>query len=410
MFTFSKPKISTDEKEIDELLSRGIENVFPNREFVKAKLMKGEKISLYLGIDPTGPTLHLGHVIPLLKLSKFQKLGHQIILLMGDFTAMIGDPTDKSATRKQLTHKEVMENLREYQKQASKFISFSGPNKALFKFNSEWLGQLKFSDVLSLASEMTVQQMLERDMFDKRMKEGKPIHIHEFMYPLMQGYDSVAMGVDGEIGGNDQTFNMLAGRNLLKSLKNKEKFVISTKLLVDSSGAKMGKTEGNMVSLNQDPEEMFGRVMSWDDGLIIPGFEIITSVPESDILVMKDSLSSGKNPKELKMYLARELVTLCHSEKDAKRAEESFENTFVKRGVPEDVVEVSVARETKLVDILMVQEVVISKSEFRRLVSEGAITKTVEGGEVEKITDVDSPVSSGVYKIGKRRFIKINVL
>ena len=407
MFNLSRHKIIVDEKEIDELLTRGIENVFPSREFLKSKMMKGERVSIYLGIDPTGPTLHMGHVIPLLKLSKFQKLGHQIILLMGDFTAMIGDPSDKTATRKKLSHDQVMENLKEYQKQASKFISFSGSNKALFKFNSEWLGKLNFAQVLDLASLVTVDQMLKRDMFARRNEEGKPIYIHEFMYPLMQGYDSVAMDVDGEIGGNDQTFNMLTGRDLMKSIKNKEKFVIATKLLIDSSGKKMGKTENNMVSLDQTPEEMFGRVMSWGDGLIVPGFELITNIPMSDILVIKESLDSGKNPRDLKVYLARELVTMYYSEKEAKKAEESFENTFAKGGVPEDVIEVTVAKDTSLSDILMVQEMIISKSEFRRLVSEGAITNTVTG---EKITNTDAIVSDGTYKIGKRRFIKVKVL
>jgi tyrosyl-tRNA synthetase len=407
MFNFSKPQIIINEKEIDELLTRGIENIFPNKEFVKSKMMKGEKLSIYLGIDPTGPTLHMGHVIPMLKLSKFQKLGHQIILLMGDFTAMIGDPSDKTATRKKLSHDEVMENLKEYKKQASRFISFSGPNKALFKFNSEWLGKLNFAEVLDLASEMTVQQMLERDMFQKRIKDEKPIYIHEFMYPLMQGYDSVAMGVDGEIGGNDQTFNMLAGRNLVKSIKNKEKFVMACKLLVDQAGNKMGKTENNMVSLNQTAEEMFGRVMSWSDDLIIPGLEIVTNVPMSDIVLIKESLANGKNPKEFKMYLAREIVELCHNKESAKKAEEDFDNTFVKGSAPEDVPEVSVANKTLLVDILMVQELIISKSEFRRLVLEGAITNMDTG---EKITDPNAAVSNGTFKIGKRRFIKIKVL
>ncbi|MBY0376550.1 tyrosine--tRNA ligase, partial [Patescibacteria group bacterium] len=317
-------KVITDEAKIDELLSRGIENIFPNREFLKSKLLKGERMTFYLGIDPTGPTLHMGHVIPIRTLAKFQKLGHQIILLMGDFTAMIGDPTDKTATRKKLTHKEVMKNLKEYKKQASKFISFSGSNKALFKFNSKWLAKMKFAEVLDLASEMTVDQMLKRDMFARRTEEGKPIYIHEFLYPLMQGYDSVAMNVDGEIGGNDQTFNMLTGRDLLKSLKNKEKFVVATKLLVDSSGVKMGKTENNMISLNQTANEMFGKVMSWTDSLIVPGFEIITDISISEVEKMKTELASGINPRDLKMKLANEIVKMYHGEKLAKLAEENF--------------------------------------------------------------------------------------
>lgn len=407
MFNLSKPKVVVDEAQIEELLSRGIENIFPNKEFVKAKMMRGERVTLYLGIDPTGPTLHMGHVIPLMKLSKFQKLGHQIILLMGDFTAMIGDPTDKTATRKKLTRAEVLKNLEKYKSQASKFISFSGNNKAQFKFNSEWLAKMSFGDVLDLASNFTVQQMLERDMFDVRIKEGKPVYIHEFLYPLMQGYDSVAMGVDGEIGGNDQTFNMLAGRDLVKTLKNKEKFVIATKLLVDPTGRKMGKTENNMVALDQSPEEMFGKVMSWGDELIVPGLEIITSIPLSDIESIKESLATGSNPRDFKIYLAREIVKMYHGEKLAGRAQDSFDNTFAKGGVPDDVVEVSVAKEMKLADIMLVQKVVISKSEWRRLVSEGAVTNMETD---EKVTDADTQVVSGVYKVGKRRFIKIKVL
>ncbi len=407
MFNFSKPKTVIDENAINELLSRGVENIFPSKDFLKAKMMKGERVTLYLGIDPTGPTLHMGHVIPLMKLSKFQKMGHQVILLMGDFTAMIGDPTDKTAARKKLTHKEVLNNLKEYKNQASKFLSFSGPNKALFKFNSKWLGKMNFADVLDLASEMTVQQMLERDMFDLRMKEGKPIYLHEFMYPLMQGYDSVAMNVDGEIGGNDQTFNMLTGRTLMKSILNKEKFVIASKLLVDPTGKKMGKTENNMVALNQSPEEMYGKVMSWSDELIVPGFEIITDVPMNDIESIKEAMLSGRNPRDYKMHLARELVGLYHGNSLAKIAEEKFENIFANSGVPDDLVSVNVAKDLSLAEILMAEQIVVSKSEFRRLVVEGAVTNMDTD---EKITNTDAKAISGIYKIGKRRFIKITVL
>jgi tyrosyl-tRNA synthetase len=407
MFGLKKQKTIVDEKEIDKLLSRGIENVFPSKEFLKDKLMKGERVTLYLGIDPTGPTLHLGHVIPIIKMAEFQRLGHQIILLMGDFTAMIGDPTDKSAARKKLSHDEVMENLKEYQKQASKFISFSGPNKALLKFNSEWLGKLSFGDVLELASLMTVDQMLKRDMFQKRIEENRPIYIHEFMYPLMQGYDCVAMDVDGEIGGNDQTFNMLTGRDLMKAIKNKEKFVIATKLLVDSTGKKMGKTENNLVSLDQTPEDMFGKVMSWSDELIIPGFEIITNVPENKIEEMKVLMEKGDNPRDYKIKLAFYVVEMYYGKDKAQKALENFEKTFAKGGVPDDVIEVTVAEGTELIDVLMSEEIVASKTEFRRLMSEGAITTMTSG---EKISDTDAKVKSDTYKIGKRRFIKIKVI
>src|SRR3990167_262903 len=283
MFGLTKSKVIVDEEKVDELLKRGVENIFPNFNFLKARLIKGERLSLYLGIDPTGETLHLGHVIPLKKLGEFQKLGHQIILLMGDFTAMIGDPTDKTAVRKKLTHNEILNNLKEYKKQASKFIDFGGTNPATIKYNSEWFGKMTLFDVLELASQATVEQMMKREMFRRREQDEKSVYIHELMYPLMQGYDSVAMDVDGEVGGNDQTFNMLVGRDMLKR-RGKEKFVVATKLLTDPTGAKMGKTEGNMVALSDSAEEMYGKVMSWPDMVLALGFEICTRIPMEEVV------------------------------------------------------------------------------------------------------------------------------
>lgn len=397
-------KVVIDEKQIDELLTRGIENIFPNRDFLKAKMMRGERVTLYLGIDPTGPTLHMGHVIPIRALAKFQKLGHQIILLIGDFTAMIGDPSDKTAARKKLSRGEVLQNMKEYKKQASKFISFSrfSSNPAKFKFNSKWLGKMNFAEVLDLASLMTVDQMLKRDMFARRAEEGKPIYIHEFLYPLMQGYDSVAMGVDGEIGGNDQTFNMLAGRDLVKALNNKEKFVVATKLLVDSSGKKMGKTENNMVALNQSPEEMFGKVMSWTDGLIVPGLEIITDFSIPDINKIKKEIESGANPRDAKIKLAREIVRMCYDEKAAQKAEENFSKTFQKKEIPEVIEEVRAGE--RPVDTLVSSGVAESASAARRLFEAGAVTDMTTD---KKLGVKDNFEKGHVYKIGKHRFIKI---
>ncbi len=389
----------------EDLLTRGVSNIYPSKEFLDKKLAKGEKVTMYLGIDPTGPTLHIGHATIIKKLSDFQKAGHKIILLMGDFTAMIGDPTDKGAARKQLTHKEVMANLKNYKKQASTLLSFSGKNAAKIKFNSKWLGKMNFEKVLSLASQMTVQQMLERDMFDKRAKEGKPIFIHEFMYPLMQGYDSVAMDVDGEIGGNDQTFNMLCGRDLMKTMKNKEKFVMTMKLLEDGSGKKMGKTEGNMVALSDKPEEMFGKVMSWTDGMIVPGFDLCTGVATEEVSKITKDLENGTvNPKDLKLRLAYELVKLFHGEKKAIESKESWEKTFSKKEIPEDVETIEVQKENILIDVLVSNKIVSSKSEARRLVDDGAITYMEKD---EKISSPQEKVKEGVYKIGKKRFCKI---
>lgn len=391
----------------DELLTRGISSIYPTKKFLEDKINKGEKLTIYLGIDPTGPTLHLGHAIPIKKLSELQKAGHQIILLMGDFTAMIGDPTDKGATRKQLTHKQVMANLKNYKKQASTLLSFTGKNAAQITFNSKWLGKMKFEDVLSLASNMTVQQMLERDMFSKRAKEGKPIYLHEFMYPLMQGYDSVAMDVDGEIGGNDQTFNMLCGRDLMKTIKNKEKFVITMKLLEDNSGKKMGKTEGNMIALSDTAEEMYGKVMSWTDGMIISGFELCTDSPMIDIENMAKNLKDNTiNPRDLKMRLAKEIITIYHGNKKAKEAQENWESVFSKKEIPTDIEEIIVKNGILLVEVLLGNKIISSKSDFRRLVDEGAVTNL---DTKEKITSHTKIATNGVYRIGKKRFCKIIV-
>ncbi|MCR4314043.1 MAG: tyrosine--tRNA ligase, partial [Candidatus Uhrbacteria bacterium] len=259
--------VSTDSKKIEELLTRGVEKIFPSREFLEARLKEGKQLSLYLGIDPTGPDLHIGHSIQLRKLRQFQDLGHKVILLIGDFTGMIGDPTDKSATRVRLTREQVLANAEKYKEQASKILDFGGKNPVELRYNSEWHAKLSLTEVLELAAHFTVPQMLARDMFKKRMQEGKDVYMHEFLYPLMQGYDSVAMDVDGEVGGNDQTFNMLAGRDLMKAMQGKEKFVIAGKLLADPTGKKMGKSEGNMITLGDSSDDMFGKIMSWTDGM-----------------------------------------------------------------------------------------------------------------------------------------------
>jgi tyrosyl-tRNA synthetase len=400
-----KNMIDTNTTQIDEFLIRGVENVFPSREAFKKALSSGKRLSIYLGIDPTGPTLHMGHAIPLMKLSALQKMGHKVILLMGDFTAMIGDPTDKAATRKVLTRDEVLENLKLYKKQASKFLSFSGSNAAEFKFNSKWLGAMSFGDVISLASQMTVQQMLERDMFEKRLEEKKPISIHEFLYPLMQGYDSVAMDVDAEVGGNDQTFNMLTGRDLMRSMKNKEKFVISTKLLVDPSGKKMGKSEGNMITMLDSAENMFGKVMSWPDGLIISGFELCTRNSKEEIEKEKAALDSGANPRDSKIRLAAAVVEVYHGKEAAQKAKESFVSAFSQGTMKSDAPAAEAVKGTLLVDVLIAQKIVASKTEWRRLVSEKAVKDMGTGSVIEAF---DLKVEKDVdLKVGKHRFIKI---
>ncbi len=403
-----KAKIDTNPQKVEEFLTKGVENVFPNKDYLRARLLSGNKLTIYLGIDPTGPTLHMGHAIQLKKLAEFQKLGHQVILLIGDFTAMIGDPTDKKAVRKQLTRKEVLNNCKLYKKQASIFLNFSGSNKALLKYNSKWLSKMNLTKFIDLASKMTVDQMLKRDMFAKRMEENKPIALHEFFYPLMQGYDSVAMNVDGELGGNDQMFNMLTGRDLLKEISGKDKFVITSKLLVDNNGTKMGKTEGNIVSFIDGPFEKFGKIMSWTDGMITAGYELCTDASIDEIKKIEESLKDGTiNPRDLKVRLAKEVVKFYHGVDMADKAEQNFIDTFKKGGVPDDAPEKTVNKGTVLVDLLVDAEIVSSKSDWRRLVGEGAVS---EVETEEKITDINYKIEKDInVRVGKKRFIKIKV-
>ncbi len=396
------PKVSTDSNVIQSFLTRGVENVYPNRETVEKALSSGKRLRIYWGIDPTGPTLHVGHLIPLRKLAMLQQLGHEVILLIGDFTAMIGDP-DKMATRKPLSRKEVMANCKHYKKQASRFLKFTGPNAASLKFNSSWLKKFSFADVLDLNARVTVQQMQERDLFEKRITEGKPVHLHEFQYPLMQGYDSVAMKADMEVGGNDQTFNMLMGRDLVRSYQNREKFVLSTSLLADASGIKMGKTEGNMVALTDSPEDMYGKVMSWTDGMIVPGFQLCTDVPEGEIKAMEAAIKKGENPMPFKRQLAKEIVRMLAGDKEAAAAEAGFSRVHQAHEAPEDMPTLSLSSGMTIADVLVAAELVASKGEARRQIEQGGVK--VDG---EVIREITAPARAGsVVQKGKRHFVKL---
>jgi tyrosyl-tRNA synthetase len=269
------------------------------------------------------------------------------------------------------------------------------------------LGDLSFKEVVELASHVTVDQMLKRDMFEKRMAEGKPVYLHEFLYPLMQGYDSVAMDVDGEVGGNDQTFNMLAGRDLAKVLSGKDKFVITTKLLIDQSGKKMGKTEGNMVSLDQTHFDMFGKIMSWPDSLISTGFELLTDVTIEEIKNMEKDISAGSNPRDAKAKLAEDIVSSIRGKEKAREAKDRFFATFKEGAIPEDAVKAVASKGDKLIDILIKEKIVSSKSDFRRLVDGKAISYV---GKDETISNYDFKIEeAGTIRVGKKRFITISI-
>lgn len=395
-------KVNTDSKKISELLERAVEAVYPTKQFLEKALKSGNQLTLYCGFDPTAPTLHIGHGIQMLKLRQFQDLGHKVIFLIGDFTGMIGDPTDKSSARQKLTREQVLENCRNYQKQASAVLNFEGENAVETKYNSTWNGKLTFGDVLELSSHFTVQRMLERDMFEKRMKEQKPIYLHEFMYPLMQGYDSVAMDVDGEVGGNDQTFNMLAGRDLMKSLKQKEKFVLTTKLLADDSGKKMGKTEGNMIAFSDSPEDVFGKVMRWSDGMIALGFELCTGVPMEEIREIQTQMKKGANPRDHKLKLAYEVTKTFLGEAAAKKGQEHFISVIQEKEKPAEILEIK-PTSYDIVTVMVEGKLAATKSEARRAIDQGGVK--INDRKVESI-EVKVDKGSIVQK-GKRFFVKV---
>ena len=388
-------------EKIKEILTRGVENIYPHKEFLEKLLNSDKKLTLYLGIDPTGPDLHLGHALQLEKMKQFQELGHKIIILIGDFTATIGDPTDKHATRKPLTRKEVLINARGYKKQINLIFK-----KYTLKYNSKWFKKMNFKDVLSLASHFTVQQLLERDMFTRRMKEGKPIGLHELMYPMMQGYDSVLLKIDGEVGGNDQTFNMLVGRTLMKSLMKKEKFVLTLKLLTDAQGKKMGKTENNMITLNDGPKEMFGKVMSWTDEMIISGFQLCTRISLEKINIFNKELKAGENPKNLKVILAKEIVKIYHSQEEAEEAEKEFIKIFSKKGQP-DKIKKYYFKNKKInpVNLLRKLQFVSSNTAARRLITEGGFK--INNKRIISWKDTLEIKSGDIIQAGKRKFAKI---
>jgi len=376
-----------DKPSLDYVLSRGVDTVLPGREALK-RLMEKRKITLYQGFDPTMPSLHVGHFIGLRKLSHFQKLGHKVIFLVGDFTAMIGDPTDKASARKKLTKQKVRRNLAKYKDQARKIINFEGANPAEIKFNSEWLGELGFEKVLHLASSFTVQQMIERSMFRERISSGKPVFLHEFFYPLMQGYDSVAMGVDLEIGGTDQLFNMLAGRALTKEITGRQKYVLTTKLLTDEKGQKMGKTEGNAIFLSDRPEQIFGKIMAMSDEMIVPAGELLTDMP----------LEFLDGPMERKAQIAHEVVSQIYGIDEAERAGEYFKKTFQKR-------EPDFSRKARagVLSKVVSRAANVSMTSAKRLIKTGAVDV-----DERTVTNPAEDISVGRnVKVGKKTFVKV---
>jgi tyrosyl-tRNA synthetase len=350
---------------IDEVLTRGVGDVLPDRKTL-SKLMAKRKIRLYQGFDPSAPSLHLGNFVGLMKLRQFQKLGHEVIFLVGDFTGMIGDPTDKLATRKKLTREQVLENSKAWRAQAGKVLDFGGSNPAKIWYNSKWSDPITFKDLIEITSNLTVQQMIERDMFQARIRDQKPIYLHEFLYPVAQGYDSVCMDVDLEIGGSDQLFNMMVGRTLMKSIKGKEKWVLGTKLLVDKDGNKVGKTTGNALFLDSTPDNFYAGVMSFPDEVIYLGFELLTEI---DLVDLNEAIKS--DPMGEKKHLAHEIVMFLWGKEAADHAEKNFENTFQARNISQNAEIVEIKFQTTITDLLV--STGNSKSSAKRLLSQNAV-------------------------------------
>lgn len=375
-------EVLKDEKIINRILNKAVEQILPSSSALQKLLLSGKKINIYQGFDPTAPTLHIGHTVGMRKLEDFRKLGHNVYFLIGDFTARIGDPSDKTSARVKLTKEQVENNMKVYVDQASHIVDiFNKENPVKIVYNSQWLQPLNFGDIIEIASVFTVQQMLKRSMFQKRLEEDKPIYLHEFLYPLMQGYDSVMMDIDVEVGGNDQLFNMLAGRDLVMNRLGKEKIVIAGKLLETSDGTKMGKSEGNMIALNDTPNDIFGKVMTFDDRLIPVAFEILTSFELEHVDEIKKRLQSNENPMDLKKILAYEVTKDIKGEDEAKKAQEYFENIFQKKDISTEIpVKEINQKNIGILDLIVFCNITDSKSQAKRLVEQGAVS--IDGQKV----------------------------
>lgn len=392
-----------DLQKISNLLNRGTVEVQVRPDLEK-KLLSGKTLNIKLGIDPTGSDLHIGHMVVIRKLKEFQELGHKIILLFGNFTGQIGDPTDKTETRKQKTQEELEKNAQHYLAQAKKLLDVS---KVEVVWNADWLGKMNFADVIKLASNFTVAQMLERDMFQKRMETNAPISLHEFLYPLMQGYDSVALKADVELGGTDQTFNLLAGRVLQKSYGQTPQDIMTVPILEGTDGKiKMGKSTGNYIGVNEEPGQMFGKVMSIPDTMIVRYFELATSVPGEKIGDVKKALAQGENPRNLKMELARQLVTEYHDAASAKSAEEGFISVFSNKELPEEIkIKLLPHDKIGILDLLAETGLAASKGEARRLITQGGVK--IENQRIESIEQEVDLKKEKIIQVGKRKFLKV---
>lgn len=380
--------------DIEELLERGVANIIPNKSVLLGKLRAGKKLNIYFGIDPTSTKIHLGHAVPLRKLNNFAKQGHNVTFLIGDFTALIGDTSDKDSERPALSIKEIEENFKTYKKQAEKLLDFS---KIKIEYNSKWLKKLTFEDILKLTQHFSAGDFVGRELIKKRLNENKRVGLHELLYPVMQGYDSFMLNTDLQIGGTDQTFNMQAGRTLIKDLKNKESFVLTTPILEGSDGRKMSKSWGNAIWLDDDAYEIYRKVMAIPDEYLLNYFLLATNLEISEIKKCEKRLQKKENPINIKKELAFVIVKELHNQKQAENAQEEFEKLVQNKQLPQELEIIEFKKNSSVLDAFSG-----SNSEKKRLIEQGGVYLNDK-----RITDPNQKLEAGTLRIGKRRFIKV---
>jgi len=396
-------KINTDPKKIEDLLTRGVETIL-EKESLKKKLSSGKKLRIKHGLDPTGPKIHLGRAFQFWKLRAFQELGHQVVLIMGDFTAQIGDASDKQAMRKPLFEKEIKENMKDYGKQIGKILDIK---KTEVRYNSEWLGKLTIKELLSLAMLFTAQQMIQRRNFKERWEQGKPIGVHELTYPLFQGYDSLAVKADVEIGGSDQLFNLKVGREIQKKFRQLPQDIMTSKMLSGLDGRKMSTSWSNIVTIIDRPEQMYGKIMSLKDELMPEYFELCTSLPLTEIKKIQKNLKTKTvNPRDIKSLLAKTIVAVYYGEKAAILAEKEFEQVFQKKQFPGKIPEIQITIEKiPLLDLLVRTKLASSKAAAKRLILQKGVR--IDKNIQEDWQGVIEIKKGLIVQVGKRRFVKI---
>jgi len=393
-----------------DIIKRGTVEIIPEEELVKKleKSLKTNKpLNIKLGCDPSRPDLHIGHSVVIRKLAQFQELGHQAILIVGDFTGMIGDPSGRNATRPALSLEQTRINGESYFEQASKILN---REKTKIVYNSEWLSKMSFEDVIKLSSKYTVARMIERDDFTKRFKSGEPISIHEFLYPLAQAMDSVAIKSDVELGGTDQKFNLLVGRDIQREFELEPQVILTMPLLVGTDGVeKMSKSLDNYIGITDEPSQIFGRTLSIPDNLIYTYFELATNISNNRLEELKTQLNDKNiNPRDLKRELARTLVTMYHNQEAAESAQKEFDNIFINKGLPDEIEEFGIGnnKEINILDLIILVNFAPSKGEARRLVQQGGVT--IDGEKINDSHQIIFLKSGMILKVGKRKFIKFN--